>query len=341
MGSEEPTARPELRWRLTDHEADHPRLFDPGNWRPGRDELSNLELLHVHAKKVINGVHPQSRMHFRWTINAYRGCSHACVYCFARPTHEFLGLDIGEDFDRRIVIKVNAVECVRNELTARSWGGEHIAMGTSTDPYQPVEGRYRLTRGIIRTLSQARNPFSILTKSTLIERDIELLAEASERTEVSASLSIGCLDTDVWRATEPHTLRPERRLEAVAKLNDAGVSCGVLIAPVIPGVSDSHAQLRHVVRGAVEAGATSIGAVFLHLAPGVRELMMTWLAENRPDLVHEYRRRYDRGRFAPERERHRLGAMVDQLVKEAGGARMPLRRAPPARPSRQHQLKLV
>jgi DNA repair photolyase len=341
MGSEEPTARPELRWRLTDHEADHPRLFDPGNWRPGRDELSHLELLHVHAKKVINAVHPESRMHFRWTINAYRGCSHACVYCFARPTHEFLGLGIGEDFDRRIVIKVNAVECARNELAARRWGGDYIAMGTNTDPYQPVEGRYRLTRGIVRALTQARNPFSILTKSTLIERDVDLLAEASQRTDVSTSISIACLDDDVWRSTEPNTPRPARRLETVAKLNQLGISCGVLIAPVIPGVSDGHSQLRRVVRGAIEAGATSIGAVVLHLAPGVRDLMMTWLAENRPDLVRDYRRRYAHGRFASGEERRRLDATVDQLVKEAGGTKMPLRGAPTPRPRGHDQLRLV
>ena len=341
MGSGEPTARPKLRWRLTDHEADHPRLFDPGNWRPGRDELSNLELLHVHAKKLINAVHPRSRMRFRWTINAYRGCSHACVYCFARPTHEFLGLDIGEDFDRRIVIKVNAVERVRDELAARGWGADHIAMGTNTDPYQPVEGRYRLTRGIIRALSHARNPFSILTKSTLIEGDAKLLAEASERTEVSTSLSIGCLDIDVWRGTEPHTPRPERRLETVAKLSELGVSCGVLIAPVIPGVSDGREQLRRVVRRAVDAGATSIGSVYLHLAPGVRELMMTWLAENRPDLLCDYRRRYGQGRFAPESERRRLGATIDELVREAGGVRMPLRVASTERAGPPRQLRLV
>ena len=341
MGIEEPTARPELRWRLTDHdEADHPRLFDPGNWRPGRDELSNLELLHVHARTVINAVHPRSRMPFRWTVNPYRGCSHACVYCFARPTHEYLGLGIGEDFDRRIVIKVNAVERVRAELSSARWSGEAVAMGTNTDPYQPVEGRYRLTRGIVRALAEAANPFSILTKSTLIERDVDVLAEASRRTAVETALSIGCLDDDVRRALEPHTPRADRRLETVARLNDAGIACGVLIAPIVPGVSDRRSQLSEVVRGAIAAGATSVQAVVLHLAPGVRELMMDWLAEHRPDLLREYRRRYGSGRRAPVAERRRITAMVRRLVQDAGGVRT----APGvarAAPAAARQLRLV
>ena len=322
MGSNEPTARPELRWRLTDHdEAQQPRLFDPGNWHPGRDELSGLELMHVHARKVINAVHPQSRMPFRWTINAYRGCSHACVYCFARPTHEYLGLDVGEDFDRRIVVKVNAVECVRSEIAAKRWAGEHIAMGTNTDPYQPVEGRYRLTKGIIGVLSQASNPFSIVTKSTLIERDIDLLADAAHRTDVTTQLSIGSFDPELWRAVEPHTPRPQGRMETVPRLNTAGVPCGVLIAPVIPGLSDGRDQLRSVVKAAVDAGATHISAALLSLPPGTRELFMTWLHENHPHLLRGYEQRYRSGRHAPKHEQQTLTATIRELVREAGGTR--------------------
>jgi DNA repair photolyase len=267
-------------------------------------------------------VHARSRMPFRWTINAYRGCSHACVYCFARPTHEYLGLDVGEDFDRRIVIKVNAVECVRSELAARGWGGEHIAMGTNTDPYQPVEGRYRLTGGVVRALSEARNPFSITTKSTLVERDLDLLRHASEHADVRVHVSVGCLDDDLWRAVETHTPRPRRRLETVARLRDAGIDCGVLIAPVIPGLSDSRDRLRAVVRGAVDAGASSVDAILLNLPPGTREHFLGWLSDSRPDLLGAYERRY-RGRHAPERERAALTATVRELVREAGGVRMP------------------
>ena len=173
-------------------------------------------------------------MPFRYTINPYRGCSHACVYCFARPTHDYLGLGIGTDFERKIVVKVNAVERLRAELRSPKWGGDTIAMGTNTDPYQHAEGKYHLTRGIVDTLSAARNPFSILTKSTQILRDAALLAAASERTEVAVSFSIGTLDRSVWSLTEPGTPPPDRRVEALRRLPTLGISCGVLVAPGAP-----------------------------------------------------------------------------------------------------------
>ena len=213
-----------------------------------------MEFLHVNARTIINEVPASSRMPFRYTINVYRGCSHACTYCFARPTHEYLGLDVGEDFERRIVVKVNAVERLRAELAARRWAGHHIAMGTNTDPYQRCEGKYHLTRGAVQVLAEAANPFSILTKSTLILRDLDLLAAAAQRTEVQTNLSIGTLDEEVWRLTEPGTPPPRRRVEAVRRLNQAGVPCGVLIGPVIPGLSDRPEQLEAVVNASVERG---------------------------------------------------------------------------------------
>jgi DNA repair photolyase len=316
--------REQLRWRLADDDAGRPDLLGDAERHPGRGELAGLELLHVKAQRVINRVPEASRMPFRWTINAYRGCSHACVYCFARPTHEFLGLGIGDDFDRRIVIKVNAVERVRAELRSPRWGGESIAMGTNTDPYQPAEGRYRLTRGIIEALSEAGNPFSVLTKSTLIGRDIDLLVEAAGRTDVQTALSIGCLDADVWRATEPHAANPLRRMEAVARLNDAGIPCAVLVAPVLPGISDRPDQLEAVVRAAVEAGATSVSGISLHLRPGVRDHYMGWLADARPELVAETERRY-RGAYAAPAERRALDALLRRLVERHGGLRQPRR----------------
>src|SRR5262245_37195210 len=214
-------ARNRLRWRLADDDGGQAGLLDGAERVPGVRELAGLEFLHVQAQRVINRVPDASRMPFRYTINAYRGCSHACVYCFARPTHEHLGLDAGRDFERRIVVKINAVERVRAELRAARWRGEHIAMGTNTDPYQTAEGRYRLTRGIVGELAEARNPFSILTKSTLILRDLEPLAEAARRTDVRANLSIGTLDPEVWKLTEPGTPNPLRRVDAVARLNEA------------------------------------------------------------------------------------------------------------------------
>ncbi|MDX6555066.1 MAG: hypothetical protein QOD86_1261 [Miltoncostaeaceae bacterium] len=336
--------RPQLRWRLADDDAGRPDLLgDLVERVPGVGELAGMELLHVRAGRVINKVPAASRMPFRWTINAYRGCSHACVYCFARPTHEYLGLGAGEDFERRIVVKVNAVERVRAELAARSWRDEHIAMGTNTDPYQTCEGRYRLTRGIVEVLGEARNEFSILTKSTLILRDLDVLADAARRTEVRANLSIGTVDRDVWRATEPGTPNPLRRLDAVARLNEAGIPCGVLIAPVLPGISDGEDQLEAVVRGAIAAGAVSISAILLHLRPGVREHYLGWMAEARPELVAATERRYRRA-YGDPADRRAFAARVRRLIERHGGrseapAVMRAPAAPP--PPEDRQLSLI
>jgi DNA repair photolyase len=305
---------PDLRWRLADERDNRMQeaLFaadDLVERHVGRGEFRGMEFFHVNARSIINEVPKASRLPFRYTINVYRGCSHACTYCFARPTHEYLGLDTGRDFERRIVVKVNAVELLGAELSARRWAGHHIAMGTNTDPYQRCEGKYHLTQGVLGVLAEARNPFSILTKSTLILRDLDILAEAARRTDVGVNLSIGTLDEDVWRLTEPGTPHPRRRLEAVRRLNEAGVACGVLVAPIIPGLSDRPEQIDEVVTGCVEAGATSISPVALHLRRGVREHFLGWLAGSRPDLLDEYRRRYRRA-YLPAAEQAKLTAQV-------------------------------
>src|SRR3954466_670025 len=274
----------EFRWRLADEEAASPQgaLFDGDRVGSGVErhvgtgEFRGMEFLHVNARRIITRVRPASRMPFRFTINAYRGCSHKCTYCFARPTHEYLGLDIGRDFEEKIVVKVNAVERLQAELSSRTWAGDHIAMGTNTDPYQRCEGKYHLTQGIVRTLTEAANPFSILTKSTLILRDLDLLVTAAQRTTVRVNFSIGTLDEDVWKLTEPGTPHPRRRVEAVRKLNDAGIPCGVLVAPILPDLSDQPDQLNEVVDAVVDAGAVSVSAIGLHLRPGVKEHFMGW-----------------------------------------------------------------
>jgi DNA repair photolyase len=227
-------------------------------------------------------------------------------------------MNTGEDFDRRIVVKVNAVERVRAELAPGRWAGDHIAMGTNTDPYQRCEGKYRLTQGIVAELSKVANPFSILTKSTLVLRDIDLLAEAASRTSVRANFSIGTLDDEVWKSTEPGTPHPLRRLEAVAKLNDAGVPCGVLVAPVLPGLSDRPEQLEAVVKGCVDAGAVSITPIPLHLRAGVKEHYLGWLRDERPDLMSTYRSLY-KGAYTSRRHRDELSALVRRLVERHGG----------------------
>ena len=329
-----------LRWKLADSPDDGPgqgSLFssdDLVTTERGTGRLSGMEFLHVHARRIVNEVPAASRMPFRFTINAYRGCSHACTYCFARPTHEYLGLDIGADFERRIVVKVNAVERLRAELRSPKWTGESIAMGTNTDPYQRCEGKYRLTRGIVEVLGRARNPFSVLTKSALVLRDLDVLAAAAERTRVTVSLSIGTLDEAVWRATEPGAPHPRRRVDAVRQLSEAGIRTGVLVAPVLPGVSDSPAQLEEVVTACVEAGATSVTAIALHLRPGVREHFLGWLRPRDPGLADDYERRYRRA-YLPAAEQQALAARVRALAERAGAryanpreARVPIA-APP------------
>jgi DNA repair photolyase len=307
-------ASSDFRWQTAEHAA-QPTLFDLPEREIGTGEFRGLEFLHVRAKKIINEVSPKSPVPFRYTINAYRGCSHACVFCFARPTHEYLGLDPSTDFDRVIVVKTNAVERLRAELSPSRWAGHHIAMGTNTDPYQRAEGKYHLTRGIIETLSEVRNPFSILTKGTLVLGDLERLQEASKRTSVELSFSIGTLDPEVWRLTEPGTPHPRQRIEAVAKLNDAGIPCGVLVAPILPGLSDRREQLDDVVGACVEAGARSISPVVLHLRPGVREHYLGWLEETRPDLMPAHRRLYPKA-YAPAAERKRITGVVHELVHQ-------------------------
>jgi DNA repair photolyase len=312
-----------LRWRIAEEE-DAGRLFPDDavvERHVGRGEYRGLEFLHVNARTIINRVPEASRVPFRYTINAYRGCSHACVYCFARPTHAYLGLDIAEDFDRRIVVKVNAVERLEAELRAPRWAGEHIAMGTNTDPYQKAEGKYHLTQGIVDVLAAHRSPFSILTKSTLVLRDLERLAEAARRTDVRVNLSVGTLDRDVWRLTEPGTPPPDKRLEAVRRLNEAGVTCGVLVAPVLPGLSDHEDQLREVAAACAAAGAASVSAVVLHLRGAVREHYLGWLEAARPELVGPTRDRFGRRAYQDEREQQRVTDVVREAFRAAGGGK--------------------
>ncbi|HEV7808893.1 MAG TPA: intein-containing Rv2578c family radical SAM protein, partial [Solirubrobacteraceae bacterium] len=226
--------------------------------------------------------------------------------CFARPTHTYLDFDAGRDFEREIVVKVNAPEVVRAELRRASWKGEHVAMGTNTDPYQWVESRYKLMPGIWEAFRDARNPCSILTKSPLLLRDIELMKEIAAVTQIHANLSIPTLDAKAWRATEPHTPHPRARLEAVAELNRAGIPTGVLIAPLMPGVNDAPEQLEPLLAAVAEAGATGVGGIALHLRGPVKQLFFDWLRDYRPDLVPLYEKLYARGAYAPADERRRL-----------------------------------
>jgi DNA repair photolyase len=217
-------------------------------------------------------------------------------------------------------VKVNAPEVLGRELAAKRWNGDHIAMGTNTDPYQRVEGRYRLMRGILEQLRDHRNPFSILTKGTLILRDVDLLLQASAVAPISAAFSIGTLDPDAWKRTEPGTPHPKARMDAVRALNDAGIPTGVLIAPILPGITDAPHQLRRVVESAIEARATHVAPILLHLRPGVREEFMPWLEAEYPELVSRYRAMY-RQPYGPAANRKELSARVGSIVRAMGGLR--------------------
>jgi DNA repair photolyase len=264
----------------------------------------------VRAKSILNRVPEASQMPFRWTINPYRGCTHACAYCFARPTHRYLDFDAGRDFEREIVVKVNAPERLRAELARPSWKGEHIALGTNTDPYQWVEGRYKLMRGIWEAMRDAANPCSVLTKSPLVLRDLELLKEIAAVTEFSAAFSVPTLDERAWRATEPHTPHPKARLEAVAELTRAGIQTGVLVAPLMPGINDAPEQVEPILELAQQAGAAYVTSIPLHLRGEVRDVFFGWLAQQRPDLVERYERLYAGRAYLRPGERERLSALV-------------------------------
>ncbi|HEV7459462.1 MAG TPA: radical SAM protein [Solirubrobacteraceae bacterium] len=236
--------------------------------------------------------------------------------CFARPTHKYLDFDAGRDFEREIVVKVNAPEVLRAELARPSWKREHVALGTNTDPYQWAESRYRLMPDIWEALREAETPCSVLTKSPLLLRDLDLMRQLAEQVGFTANLSIPTLDEKAWRATEPHTPHPRKRLEAVAELNRAGIPTGVLIAPLMPGINDAPEQVEPILEMAAEAGATSIGGIALHLRGEVRGIFFDWLRSQRPDLVPRYEELYRRGAYAPNEERQRLRHLVRRHARD-------------------------
>ncbi|MGE5131820.1 MAG: intein-containing Rv2578c family radical SAM protein [Gemmatimonadota bacterium] len=256
--------------------------------------------------------------------------------CFARNTHTYLDLDAGQDFNSKIVVKVNAPDLARRELARRRSGGEHIAMGTNVDCYQRAEGRYQLMPGILSALRDAANPFSILTKGTLILRDADLIEEAAGVTDVGLAVSVGSTGEDLWRAVEPGTPSPLRRLEVCAEFDRRGLGCGVLMGPVIPFLSDSPEQLAATVRLIAEAGADYVSPIVLHLRPGAREWFLAWLRERHPELVARYRALYGRGAYAPKAYQEQITAQVRELAGRYGIGRTRrgrrLRATPPQPP---------
>ena len=281
-------------------------------------EFAGITFHEVLAKSALSKVPAASRMPFQWTINPYRGCSHACTYCFARPTHEYLDLDAGKDFDSEVVVKINVDEVLRAELAKPSWRREPVALGTNTDPYQRAEGRYRLMPGIISALADSGTPFSILTKGTLLRRDLPLIAEAAQRVEVGLGVSLAFVDHDLQQTVEPGTPDPRARLQLVSAVREAGLPCGVMVAPVLPWLTDSRDHLRRLLDAIADAGATGVTVIPLHLKPGTREWYLQWLEREHPDLVAGYGRIFARGTYALKAYREWLWERVQPLLDERG-----------------------
>ncbi len=290
-------------------------------------EFPGVRFHEVAARSALNEVPASSAVPFRWTINPYRGCAHACVYCFARGTHAWLELDTGSGFDREIVVKVNLVEVLRRELARPGWGRHHVALGTNTDPYQRAEGRYRLMPGVIGALAASGTPFSILTKGTLLRRDLPLLASVAREVPIGLAVSLGVHDEALQTSLEPGTPAPRARLELVRAVRSAGLDCGVLLAPVLPWLTDGEDQLDAALGRLAEAGASGVTVIPLHLRPGAREWFMAWLARERPDLVRRYRRLYGRGAYVSAEYRTWLRARVDPLLERHGFGAVRVREA--------------
>jgi DNA repair photolyase len=281
-------------------------------------EFAGMTFYEIRAKSIISRVPVTSSMPFQWTINPYRGCSHACVYCFARNTHTYLDLDAGHDFDTKVVVKVNAAELLQRELASPRWTGQSIAMGTNVDCYQRAEGRYGLMRGIITALRDRANPFSILTKGTLITRDLDLLRQAAQVTRVGISFSVGFVDETLWRSVEPGTPSPRRRLGAVRRFADAGFDVTVLMAPILPGLTDTDESIEATVAAIAAAGASSVVPITLHLRPGIKEWYAAWLERTHPELVERYLEVYDARAYAPKAFQRGVGARVAQVARRHG-----------------------
>lgn len=271
----------------------------------------------VVARSALNSV-PGPGLPFNWTVNPYRGCTHACRYCFARPTHRYLDLDQGLDFDQQIVVKTNIADVLRRELARPSWRGEQVALGTNTDPYQRAEGRYRLMPGIIDALAASGTPLSILTKGTLLKRDLSLLTAVAERVPVGIGISLALGDEELRKRLEPGVPSVRGRLDLIRAVREAGLPCGVMVAPVLPWMTDSIEQLDDLLSELAAAGASGVTTLVLHLRPGVKEWFMGWLAQERPDLVKRYEDLYSRGANASPSFRRAFEAKVRPLLDHHG-----------------------
>jgi DNA repair photolyase len=255
--------------------------------------------------------------YMKWTLNPYRGCTHGCHYCFARRYQTQLELNAGDHFASVIFVKTNFVQVLRRELDKPSWAKETIGFGTATDPYQPIEGSYRLSRGVLEALRDAATPVGIVTKGPMIVRDIDILQDLSARTTCRVHISVPTVDEDAWERLEPGVAHPAQRLRAVRQLVDAGIDCGVLMAPIVPGFSTHPAKIERTVKAIADSGATSVGAMVMHMQDGTREHFMGLLRRDYPQLVERYEQLYA-GKYVRKDYDKRVQEMVALMRQRYG-----------------------
>ncbi|MBN7318876.1 Rv2578c family radical SAM protein [Mycobacteroides abscessus subsp. massiliense] len=279
-------------------------------------EFEGITFHEVLCKSALNKVPTVSMLPFRFTVNAFRGCAHACRYCFARPTHEYLEFDSGADFDNQIVVKTNVVPVLRKELGRKSWGRETVALGTNTDPYQRAEGRYQLMPGVIGALADSGTPISILTKGTLLRRDLPLLSEAAGQVPVSLGISLAIGDEVLHREVESGVPSPQARLALISAACEAGFRPHVMVAPVLPFLTDTVEHLDDLLGRIADAGAAGVTVFPLHLRGTTRGWFMSWISHSHPELVGRYRELYRKGAYVPAEYRAWLRERVGPLVQK-------------------------
>lgn len=314
-----------MRWAAQSADADDGGL--PGLDRAGlvrtttTPEFEGIVFHEVLARSALNALPDGAQLPFKYTVNTMRGCSHACRYCFARPTHEYLDLDPAGDFDSQLVVKLNVAAVLRKELRRRSWRRDTVALGTNTDPYQRAEGRYRLMPGVIGALAESGTPISILTKGTLLRRDLPLLQSARTAVDVQIGVSLAMLDDELATHLDPGAPSPRARLDLISALADAGFEPHVMVAPVVPYLSDSTRQLDDLLAALAAAGAARVTAIPLHLRGSTREVFLDWLSATHPALLRHYRSLYGRGGYVRPEYSARLRARMAPLVARHGLAR--------------------
>lgn len=310
----------------------HPLLFDLSPSKPTTRDVANQVKEHGPVDGLIEAAHradgasyqevscrsalnPVKGMPFNWTLNPYRGCTHGCHYCFARRYHVQFELDSSDAFSSVILVKLNFADVLKRELDRPSWKREYVAFGTATDVYQPIEGHYKLTRRSLEALAHARTPAGLITKGPMVVRDKDVLQELTRRAGCTVYISVPTVDEDAWQILEPGTAPPLQRLRAVRELNDAGIRAGVLMNPIVPGLTSQPAKLEHTIKAIADHGAAFMGTNLLYLKEGTRVHFMNFLEKHFPALATKYQRLY-RGAYAPDSYAKEVRGMVKMLQKK-------------------------